>query len=181
VVPEHLVALARRFLADGLRDGYPEEWVGTLDRLAQLDFTHIIMGHGNVSGREWLTTFRSYVHDMVEAVRQEAAAGATLEEVKQRVSTKLAPRYEKPFSTYGGGAAARERDQPLADADRGPEARDPGRRSCCQPVVRASAPLSGAPTARRTRRRSAEDGAAALAREHERRWLTFFFVYHTKR
>jgi hypothetical protein len=38
---------------------------------------------------------------MVEAVRQEAAAGATLEEVKQRVSTKLAPRYEKPFSTYG--------------------------------------------------------------------------------
>ena len=37
-------------------DGYPEEWVGTLDRLAQLDFTHIIMGHGDVAGREWLAT-----------------------------------------------------------------------------------------------------------------------------
>jgi cyclase len=82
-------------------DGYPEDWAGTLDNLARLDFTHIIMGHGDVTGREWLTTFRSYVHDMVEAVRQEAASGATLDEVKQRVIAKLAPRYEKPFSGYG--------------------------------------------------------------------------------
>jgi glyoxylase-like metal-dependent hydrolase (beta-lactamase superfamily II) len=82
-------------------DGYPEEWAATLDRLAQLDFTHIIMGHGDITGREWLGTFRSYVHDMVEAVRQEAATGATLDVVKQRVTAKLAPRYEKPFSAYG--------------------------------------------------------------------------------
>ena len=82
-------------------DGYPEDWGPTLDRLAQLDFTHIIMGHGDVVGREWLTTFRSYVHDMVEAVRQEVATGATLDEVKQRVTAKLAPRYEAPFSVYG--------------------------------------------------------------------------------
>jgi len=82
-------------------DGYPEDWAGTLDNLAQLDFTHIIMGHGDVTGREWLNTFRSYVHDMVEAVRHEAATGATLDEVKQRVTAKLAPRYEKPFSAYG--------------------------------------------------------------------------------
>ena len=82
-------------------DGYPEDWAGTLDRLAQLDFTHIIMGHGEVAGRDWLRTFRSYVHDMVEAVRHEVAAGATLDEVKQRVTAKLAPTYEKPFSRYG--------------------------------------------------------------------------------
>ena len=82
-------------------DGYPEDWVGTLDRLAQLDFTHIIMGHGEVAGRDWLRTFRSYVHDMVEAVRHEVAAGATLDEVKPRVTAKLAPTYEKPFSRYG--------------------------------------------------------------------------------
>lgn len=82
-------------------DGWPEDWVGTLDRLAQLDFTHIIMGHGDVATRDWLATFRGYVHDMVEAVRAEVAAGATLDEVKARVPPKLAPRYEKPFSTYG--------------------------------------------------------------------------------
>src|SRR2546428_3193676 len=34
-------------------DGYPDEWAATLDRLAQLDFTHIIMGHGNGTGPHW--------------------------------------------------------------------------------------------------------------------------------
>lgn len=82
-------------------DGYPEDWPGTLDRLAQLDFTHIIMGHGEVVGREWLTTFRGYVQDMVAAVRREVASGATLDEVTRRVTATLAPTYEKPFSTYG--------------------------------------------------------------------------------
>src|SRR5258705_5768903 len=75
-------------------DGYPEDWAGTLDRLAHLDFTHIIMGHGDVTGREWLNTFRSYVHDMVEAVRQGTATGATLDEGKQRGISKPATRYE---------------------------------------------------------------------------------------
>ena len=82
-------------------DGYPEDWTGTLDRLAQLDFTHIIMGHGEVAGRDWLRTFRGYVGDMVEAVRREVAAGATLDEVKARVPAALAPIYEKPLSRYG--------------------------------------------------------------------------------
>ena len=82
-------------------DGYPEDWVGTLDRLAQLDFTHIIMGHGAPAGRDWLATFRGYIHEMVEGVREEVATGATLDEVKQRLPGRLAPRYEKPFSAYG--------------------------------------------------------------------------------
>ncbi|HEU4371491.1 MAG TPA: MBL fold metallo-hydrolase [Methylomirabilota bacterium] len=81
-------------------DGYPEEWVATLDRLAQLDFTHIIMGHGDVAGRDWLRTFRAYIHDMVEAVRREAATGATLDEVKQRVTATLAAAHEPAFSAY---------------------------------------------------------------------------------
>src|SRR5213594_5177240 len=82
-------------------DGYPEDWAGTLDRLAELDFTHIIMGHGEVAGRDWLRTFRGYVHDMVEAVRAEVMRGATLEEAQRRVPEALAPTYEKPFSAYG--------------------------------------------------------------------------------
>ncbi|HKW95718.1 MAG TPA: MBL fold metallo-hydrolase [Methylomirabilota bacterium] len=81
-------------------DGYPEDWVSTLDRLAELDWETLIMGHGEPAGRDWLRTFRGYIHDMVEAVREEAATGATLDEVKQRVTTRLAPTYEKAFSTY---------------------------------------------------------------------------------
>jgi cyclase len=82
-------------------DGYPEDWAATLDRLAELDFTHMIMGHGEVAGRDWLRTFRGYVHDMVEAVRTEVMLGATLEEVQRRVPEALAPTYEKAFSAYG--------------------------------------------------------------------------------
>jgi len=38
-------------------DGYPEDWAVTLDRLAQLDFTHIFMDHGEPAGRDWLRMF----------------------------------------------------------------------------------------------------------------------------
>jgi glyoxylase-like metal-dependent hydrolase (beta-lactamase superfamily II) len=83
-------------------DGYPEDWVATVDRLAELDWTQMIMGHGEPAGRDWLRTFRGYVHDVVEAVREEVARGATLDEVKQRVPERLAPTYERAFSTYAG-------------------------------------------------------------------------------
>jgi cyclase len=82
-------------------DGYPQDWGGTLARLEQLDFTQLLMGHGEPAGRDWLRVFRGYVEDLVAAVRQEAAAGATLDEVRQRVPDRLAPKYEAAFSKYG--------------------------------------------------------------------------------
>jgi cyclase len=81
-------------------DGYPEDWGRTLARLGELDFTTLLMGHGEPAGRDWLRTFRGYIRDMVEAVREEAATGASLEEVKQRVTARLAPTYEPAFAAY---------------------------------------------------------------------------------
>jgi glyoxylase-like metal-dependent hydrolase (beta-lactamase superfamily II) len=83
-------------------DGYPQDWPETLRRLEQLDFDRMIMGHGQVAGRDWLRTFRSYVEDLVEAVRREVWAGASLEETKERVRDLLAPRYEAAFTREGG-------------------------------------------------------------------------------
>ncbi len=83
-----------------MADGYPEEWVQTLQRLAELDFTRMIMGHGDVAGKDWLRFFIGYLEDLIEAVRREAAAGASLEEVKARVPDLLAPKYEQGFSRY---------------------------------------------------------------------------------
>jgi glyoxylase-like metal-dependent hydrolase (beta-lactamase superfamily II) len=82
-------------------DGYPEDWPRTLDRLERLDFDQMLMGHGEPAGKEWLRVFRGYVSDLVDAVRREAAAGATLDEVKRRVPDALAPAYEQAFSKYG--------------------------------------------------------------------------------
>jgi glyoxylase-like metal-dependent hydrolase (beta-lactamase superfamily II) len=83
-------------------DGYPQDWPDTLRRLEQLDFDRMILGHGQVAGRAWLRTFRGYVEDLVEAVRREAWAGASLEEAKERVRDALAPKYEVAFTREGG-------------------------------------------------------------------------------
>jgi cyclase len=82
-------------------DGYPQDWGRTLARLEQLEFTQLLMGHGEPAGRDWLRVFRGYVEDLVAAVGQEAAAGASLDEVRQRVPDRLAPKYEAAFSKYG--------------------------------------------------------------------------------
>jgi cyclase len=82
-------------------DGYPEDWVRTLQKLEELDFTRMIMGHGDVAGKEWLRFFRGYIAELIEAVRREAAGGASLDEIKQRVPNQLAATYEQGFSTYG--------------------------------------------------------------------------------
>jgi len=83
-------------------DGYPQDWPDTLRRLEQLDFERMIMGHGQVAGRDWLRTFRSYVEDLVDAVRREIWAGATLQDTQERVRDALAPRYEAAFTREGG-------------------------------------------------------------------------------
>src|SRR5439155_10970181 len=48
-------------------------------------FPYTTLFRSDPAGRDWLRTFRGYVHDMVEAVRREAATGATLD----RKSTRL--------------------------------------------------------------------------------------------
>ncbi len=83
-------------------DGYPQDWPETLRRLEQLDFDRMILGHGQVAGRDWLRTFRGYVEDLVEAVRREVWAGAGLEETKERVRDALAPKYEAALTREGG-------------------------------------------------------------------------------
>jgi cyclase len=83
-------------------DGYPQDWVGTLDRAAGLDVTQLIMGHGDLVGPDWLAVFRGYLADLVAAVREEATAGASLDEAKLRVPDRLASRYEGPLSRFAG-------------------------------------------------------------------------------
>lgn len=83
-----------------LGDGYPEEWIGTLDALEQLDFTHMIMGHGHVAPKSHVAFFRNYLRDLIAAVKQAAAAGATLVDMQTTVAEQLAPAYEAGMSKY---------------------------------------------------------------------------------
>lgn len=86
-----------------LDDGYPEEWVKTLNEVKKLDFTTMIMGHGQVAGRDRVAFFRNYLADLIVAVRKVAADGATLDEIKRHVPDQLAPQYEQGMSKYPRG------------------------------------------------------------------------------
>jgi glyoxylase-like metal-dependent hydrolase (beta-lactamase superfamily II) len=83
-----------------LNDGYPEEWVQTLDALDKVDFTHMILGHGDVATKAHLTFFRGYLTDLITAVKKAAADGASLEEMQKGVADQLAPQYERGMSKY---------------------------------------------------------------------------------
>lgn len=83
-----------------MNDGYPEDWIQTLNALERYDFERVIPGHGEVAPKAQLAFFRSYITDLVAAVKQAAADGATLDEMKKTLPDQLAPKYEKGMSKY---------------------------------------------------------------------------------
>ncbi|HEX7811568.1 MAG TPA: MBL fold metallo-hydrolase [Burkholderiales bacterium] len=102
-LPDEKVVITGDALVDWMpymNDGFPEDWVRTLDNLGNYDFDHIIPGHGGVAGRENLAFFRGYMADLVDAVRSAHAAGASLEEAKKTLPEQLAGKYEKGMSKY---------------------------------------------------------------------------------
>jgi glyoxylase-like metal-dependent hydrolase (beta-lactamase superfamily II) len=86
-----------------LGDGYPEEWIHTLHALEQVDFTHIIPGHGDVVTKERVVFLRAYLTDLIAAVQQAATAGASLEEMTPVVADQLASHYEQGMTKYPMG------------------------------------------------------------------------------
>jgi cyclase len=83
-----------------LSDGYPEEWVQTLSALETIDFTHMILGHGEVVSKAHLAFFKGYLTDLMASVKKAAADGGTLEEMQKTIPDQLAPRYEQRMSKY---------------------------------------------------------------------------------
>ncbi len=83
-----------------LNDGYPEEWVQTLSALEKFDFARVIPGHGDVMSKEQLPFFRGYLADLIAAVKNATANGASLDEMKQGIADQLAPKYEQGMSKH---------------------------------------------------------------------------------
>ena len=50
--------------------------------------------------KERVSFLRNYLADLIAAVHQAAAAGASLEEMTPTVADQLAPRYEQGMSKY---------------------------------------------------------------------------------
>jgi len=83
-----------------INDGYPEEWVQALTALEKVDFTQMILGHGEVATKEHLGFFKGYLTDLIASVKKAAAEGGTLNEMQKTIPDQLALRYERGMSKY---------------------------------------------------------------------------------
>ena len=75
-----------------LNDGYPRPWPKTIDSVAQLQFDHIICGHGAVQhGRDRMGQFRNYIEDLTARVELGKKAGKPLAELQRTLTAASLP------------------------------------------------------------------------------------------
>ena len=68
--------------------GSVREWIGTLDRVLELDFDRVIPGHGPVTDRAGVRAFQRFLSEVWRAGEEAAREGLSLEETLAR--TQLA-------------------------------------------------------------------------------------------
>jgi cyclase len=106
-LPKEKVVVTGDLLTNGIpvmRNAYPVEWIGTLDAIDKLDWTAAIPGHGNVQqGKAQLEKLLSYMKDMVAAVRDAAAKGATMEQAEKSIDLT---KYKPDFPNFDAGSKA---------------------------------------------------------------------------
>jgi cyclase len=90
-------------------EGSAAHWIEDLDQVLALPADHFVPGHFEVGSRQTIQRFRDYMADLDGQVQKLAAAGASEEEVRQKVSLpqfsdfRQYPKYE---ATFGDNAAA---------------------------------------------------------------------------
>ena len=81
----------------GMNDGYPNEWIGTLDAIARLDIESVIVGHGAVSGKRVISVQRDFLREFIGVVKTEVGKGSSLEQTQKSVAAQLASKYASEF------------------------------------------------------------------------------------
>ena len=102
-------------------DSYPEEWIGTLERLKSLDFDTVMPGHGVVfKGKTKIEAFQKYLRDVLTQVTALRKQGLNAEDAAQKVDVTA---YRNEFASIRGvgiDAAAVRRIYQLADHPESP-------------------------------------------------------------
>ncbi len=79
-------------------DGYPYDWIQTLDAAEKLDFDQVIGGHGDVMhGKQKFELWKQYFRDLLQETGQAYAQGETLEEAQIQVAQILIKNYADKF------------------------------------------------------------------------------------
>ncbi len=81
-----------------MNDGYPYDWIRTLDAAEKLDFDYVIGGHGDVMrGKGKFELWKEYFRDIMAETAEAFAQGATLDEARKRVAPALQAKYGDKF------------------------------------------------------------------------------------
>ena len=74
--------------------GSVREWVAAIDRLLQLDFDHVIPGHGPVTDRDGLRAFQRFMRQLAEAGEQAVLRGWSREQIEEQAMLDADAGYE---------------------------------------------------------------------------------------
>ena len=97
-------------------DSYPDEWIGTLDRLKALDFDTVMPGHGVVfKGKGHIEAFQRYLRDVITQVTALRKQGLSPEDAAQKVDMTAHSKEFPAIRAVGIDAAAVRRIYALAD------------------------------------------------------------------
>jgi glyoxylase-like metal-dependent hydrolase (beta-lactamase superfamily II) len=79
-------------------DGYPYDWIKTLDAAMKLDFDYAIGGHGDVlHGKGQFELFKSYLNDLMASTAEAYARGESMKDAEKSVAARLSPQYAAKF------------------------------------------------------------------------------------
>ena len=79
-------------------DGYPYDWIKTLDAAEKLDFEYAIGGHGDVMrGKAQFELWKTYLTDLMAATADVFARGESMKDAEKSVAAKLQPQYASKF------------------------------------------------------------------------------------
>jgi glyoxylase-like metal-dependent hydrolase (beta-lactamase superfamily II) len=79
-------------------DGFPYDWIKTLDNVERLDFDFALGGHGDVMrGKGTFESWKEYFRDLLAETAAAYAQGATLAEARKTVAVKLSAKYASKF------------------------------------------------------------------------------------
>jgi cyclase len=68
-------------------DGFPKAWPRTLDVVAQLDFDHVLGGHGALeSGRSVMQNLGNYIEELTGRVERAKEAGLNVAEMQKQIT-----------------------------------------------------------------------------------------------
>ena len=91
-LPKERVLMTGDLLTAGtsyIGDGYPQEWIATLDRVKALDFDVILPGHGQAfRGTEKIDYFQAYLKDFWAQAEQLHKAGVSAGDAAKRMDMR---------------------------------------------------------------------------------------------